>query len=190
MWTAHRTAAYCARHRFGAGEAVLVRGSARTDSCFLRKRRPISFMNRPGRSIHFIDRSIAPKRRVPSPDYTFPQRILRYRDARIAIPSLQLRRSLSQRHAVEGQPLIQSFIRPVVGRSAMPLQQPSLERGDTNLSRDRYSERANSRRINEFVCSGSTLAAVSAWASPSGDGSTRAAAATLPEPTSGLRAFA
>jgi hypothetical protein len=34
------------------------------------------------------------------------------------------------------------------------------------------------------------LTALPAWASPFGDGSTRAAAATLPEPTSGLRAFA
>ena len=34
------------------------------------------------------------------------------------------------------------------------------------------------------------LIALPAWASPFGDGSTRAAAATLPEPTGGLRAFA
>lgn len=60
-WTAHRTAAYCARHRCGADEAVLVRISARADSCFLRKCRPTSFVNRSGRSMHFIDKSIAPE---------------------------------------------------------------------------------------------------------------------------------
>jgi hypothetical protein len=60
-WTAHKTDAYCARHRCGADEAVLVRVSARTDSRFRGKRRPMSFMNRAGSSIHFIDTSIAPE---------------------------------------------------------------------------------------------------------------------------------
>jgi hypothetical protein len=102
------------------------------------------------------------------------------------MPSLQLRRSLSQQHAVEGRPLIQSFLRPVFGRSATLSLQQAASRGAIRifLAIGRtYSERAGRRRINEFVSSGSTLTAVSAWASPSGDGSTRAAAATLPEPT-------
>jgi hypothetical protein len=147
-WIAHKTAAYCARHRFGADEAVLVRVLAQTDSRFRRKRRPMSFMNRPGRSIHFINRSIAPEmpRRVLLPDQISPRWRPRHRDARVAMPSLQLRQSLAEQPAARDRLLIQSFLR---------FFQP-----------------------------------MPAWASPFGDGSTRAAAATLPEPTSGLRAFA
>jgi hypothetical protein len=86
----HKTATYCARHRCGADEAVLVRISARTDSRFLGKRRPMSFMNRRGRSIHFIDGSIAPEIDATRPIAglnlssmeTFPP-------GRVAIPSLQ-----------------------------------------------------------------------------------------------------
>lgn len=73
------------------------------------------------------------------------------------MPSLQLRRSLSQQHAVEGRPLIQSLRRPVFVRSATLSLQQAASRWVTRifLAIGRtYSERASSRRINEFVSNG------------------------------------
>lgn len=149
-------------------------------------------MNRPGRSIHSIGQLLR-KYRDPLPIKFFPQRRLRFRDARVATPILQLPQSLSQQPAARDRPLIQSFLRPVFGSvGALSLQQQA-SRGTTRMflaMHRTYFLRCRwplHRRNRSSFC---TLAAVSAWASPSGDGSTRAGAATLPEPTSGLRAFA
>jgi hypothetical protein len=148
-WTAHKTDAYCARHRCGADEAVLVRVSARTDSRFRGKRRPMSFMNRPGRSIHFIDMSIAPE---------MPRPVL----AGLNLCSMET--SPSGRARRNAQLAITPVLTTTAARKSsahnsifLRLLQPCL----------RLLGRA-----------------------PFGDGSTRGAAATLPEPTTGLRAFA
>lgn len=117
-WTANNTAAYCARHRCGADEAVLVRVSARTDSCFLRKSRPMSIMNRPGRSIHFIDKSIAPETpgSVAALNLSSTDTSLLGRARRNASPAVA---PVFIATACGGsRPLIQSFLQPVFGRSA------------------------------------------------------------------------